>query len=207
MACSRSWMDKLGNDELTSAINSQNLTLKCLQSCELQTEIPTFTSSIFPIESTFPKHHFFCLTLIKVARICNDSYRAKIFESSFDETLGVSCSDILKANNTIGICLNGKVKPNSTLLLQNSQITKFLYKYAKTNLAVLYVLIKDPFYTLIKKDEQISVISFIGNAGGLMGLCMGLSLVSIFEIFYHIVNFTIAKLQYFLNRHNVQKYI
>ena len=195
-------MDKLGNDELTSSLNSQNLTLKCLQSCELQTETPTFTSSIFPIESTFPKHHFFCLTLVKVARICNHSYRAKIFESSLDETFGISCSDILEANNTKKICMNGNVEPNTTLLMENSRIAKFLYKYAKTNLAVLNVLIKDPFYTLIKKDEQISVISFIGNAGGLMGLCMGLSLVSIFEIFYHILNFTLETFQKCLDRHN-----
>ena len=195
-------MDKLGNDELTSSLNSQNLTLKCLQSCELQTETPTFTSSIFPIESTFPKHHFFCLTLIKVSRICNDSNRAKIFESSLDETLGVSCSDILEANNTKKICMNGKVEPNATLLMENSRIAKFLYKYAKTNFAVLNVLIKDPFYTLIKKDEQISVISFIGNAGGLMGLCMGLSLVSIFEIFCHILNFTLEMFQKCLDRRN-----
>jgi hypothetical protein len=195
-------MEKLGSEELTSALNSQNRTLKCLQSCELQTETPTFTSSIFPIESTFHKHHFFCLTLIKVARICNDSFRAKIFKSSLDETIGVSCNDILEANNTKQICLTGKVEPNATLLLQNSQIVKFLYKYAKANLAVLNVLIKDPYYTLIKKDEQISVISFIGNAGGLMGLCMGLSLVSIFEMFYHVVNFILEKFQYFLYQHN-----
>ena len=46
--------------------------------------------------------------------------------------------------------------------------------YAEENFAVLYIFIKDPYYTLIKKDESMTVISFIGNAGGLVGLCMGL---------------------------------
>ncbi len=33
-----------------------------------------------------------------------------------------------------------------------------------------------------------SMVSFVGNAGGLAGLCMGFSFVSLFEIFYHIFN-------------------
>jgi len=37
------------------------------------------------------------------------------------------------------------------------------------------------------KDENIPVISFIGNAGGLLGLCLGMSFVSIFELFYHFI--------------------
>jgi len=41
----------------------------------------------------------------------------------------------------------------------------------------------------MKKDEKISVIQFIANAGGLLGLCMGVSFVGLFEVFYHIFNF------------------
>ena len=66
--------------------------------------------------------------------------------------------------------------------------------YAEENLAVLYIFIKDPYYTLIKKDVSMTTISFIGNAGGLVGLCMGLSFVSIFEVFYHCFNFFMTKM-------------
>ena len=31
------------------------------------------------------------------------------------------------------------------------------------------------------------MIAFVANTGGLLGLCMGFSLVSLFEIFYHIL--------------------
>ena len=35
------------------------------------------------------------------------------------------------------------------------------------------------------KDEKITRISFLANAGGLLGLCMGFSVISVAEIFYH----------------------
>ena len=162
-------MGKFGNEEISSALNSQNLTLKCQERCELQTDTPTFTSSVFPIESTFPQQHFFCLTLFKVARICNDSNRAKVFEASLDLTLGITCKDIMTANNTNRMCLNSRAAPNATLIKQFPQLVKFLFIYAKNNFAVLNVLIKDPYYTLITREEQISLISFLGNAGGIIG--------------------------------------
>lgn len=35
--------------------------------------------------------------------------------------------------------------------------------------------------------QKIPVIAFVANTGGLLGLCMGFSLVSLFEILYHIL--------------------
>jgi hypothetical protein len=39
-----------------------------------------------------------------------------------------------------------------------------------------------------------TTVSFVANAGGLVGLCIGLSFVSIFEIFYHIFNACLKKI-------------
>jgi len=202
LGCSRSWVEKIGNEEISEAVSSQNQTLKCQQRCELQSQTPVFSSSIFPVESIFPKHQFFCLTLFKVARICNDSNRANVFETSLDRAIGITCNEILFANNTIKMCSKSKIVPNSTVIQQNSKIVNFLFKYAKNNFAVLNVFIKDPFYTLIKRDEQVTLISFLGNAGGLVGLFMGLSVVSIFEIFYHIFNFILLKIIYIFAQRN-----
>ena len=35
------------------------------------------------------------------------------------------------------------------------------------------------------RDQKIPVIAFVANTGGLLGLCMGFSLVSVFEVLYH----------------------
>ena len=68
-----------------------------------------------------------------------------------------------------------------------------VYQYAKDNFVLFNTFIKDPyggvaftkshpteFYVSVKKflkDEKITWISYIANAGGLLGLCMGFSLV------------------------------
>ena len=70
----------------------------------------------------------------------------------------------------------------------------FLYNYARENFAVVSIQIRDPFYTRILRDEEIPFVTFLGDAGGLMGLFMGVSLISFFEIFYFFSNIVIVKM-------------
>ena len=72
--------------------------------------------------------------------------------------------------------------------------------YGKQNLALLkvqncmamptlnpmfQVFFKDPYHTQIVRERTMTAYQFIGSAGGLLGLCMGFSLVSIVEIIFH----------------------
>lgn len=66
----------------------------------------------------------------------------------------------------------------------SSHIMKLLHIYAKENLLWLNVYVKDSFATRIIRDERMTRTSFVANVGGLLGLCMGFSLVSVAEIFY-----------------------
>jgi hypothetical protein len=47
--------------------------------------------------------------------------------------------------------------------------------------------VKDPAVTLIKRDQKIPLIWFVANVGGIMGLCMGCSLVTLFEVGHHVL--------------------
>ena len=60
-----------------------------------------------------------------------------------------------------------------------------VFRYAKENMALVNVYIKDPVVTRIKRDQKITIIGFVANTGGLLGLCMGFSLISAFEILFH----------------------
>jgi hypothetical protein len=62
-----------------------------------------------------------------------------------------------------------------------------LFRYARHNMAVVNVYIKDPVAMRIKRDQKIPLIGFVANTGGLLGLCMGFSLVSFVEIVYHLL--------------------
>lgn len=37
------------------------------------------------------------------------------------------------------------------------------------------------------RDEKVTVTSFVANVGGLLGLCMGFSLVSVVEMLYFVI--------------------
>jgi len=61
-------------------------------------------------------------------------------------------------------------------------LAKELFKYARKNLLWLNVYVKDSFATRIVRDEKMTRTSFVANVGGLLGLCMGFSLVSVVEV-------------------------
>ena len=164
-------------------VNRLNKTQRCLQRCDLQLETMMTTTSRFPNKETFPYRHELCYVLQKVAKICSDPVKKIIFEPNLKN--GIKCSDILEMSNSRYVC-SANDEANATAIESRASIVDFLFNYAHDNLAVLYVYIKDPYYTSITKDENIPFISFVGNAGGLLGLCLGLSFVSVFEIVYHL---------------------
>ena len=70
-----------------------------------------------------------------------------------------------------------------------------MFEYASKNLAIVEIFFRDPYYTEFIKNEHISVLSFIANAGGLLGLCVGMSFLSIFEIVYHVASYLFSRLK------------
>ena len=59
-----------------------------------------------------------------------------------------------------------------------------MYKYGKDNLAHVNVLIQSPYITKIKRDVAMTFTNYVANAGGLIGLCIGFSFISGFEILF-----------------------
>ena len=93
-----------------------------------------------------------------------------------------NCNKILKYDNELGGC-EGRLEG-----FDDDNMEKFLNDYARKNIAVLKIFLKDPYYTNIIRDRQITLTNFVGNTGGLVGLCLGLSFISLFEGMYHIFN-------------------
>jgi hypothetical protein len=60
-----------------------------------------------------------------------------------------------------------------------------ILNYARENLVMFNIFIKDPYAKRFQKDEKITKTSYIANSGGLLGLCMGFSLISGAEILFH----------------------
>ena len=119
LACSNYWLDLIGDDDMSHAMTTNNQLLKCLPRCERQSETAAFTSAALPMESTFIEDSNFCLALSKVDRICNQTVRARIFESA-PEHAGVTCNHIVNAK----LCTE-KGEPNSEMIQNNKHISNF----------------------------------------------------------------------------------
>ena len=72
-----------------------------------------------------------------------------------------------------------------TNLKARAALISQLEDYARNNVALVQIFIKEPYVTKLKRDEAFSVILFVAGAGGLMGLCTGFSFLSAVEIVYH----------------------
>ena len=54
------------------------------------------------------------------------------------------------------------------------------------------VFLKDPYYQKMVRDRKMSGYGFFGAAGGVLGLCLGLSAMSVVEISYHVLLLIVA---------------
>ena len=144
----------------------------------------------------------------KVIRTCTTKDQAGSakkagFEAYYANIM--TCQKLLQVHGK-GLCQQETI--NETIsysdLEEHKEVVEFLYQYAQENLAHLKVFIKDPYYTLIKKDIEYSIASFIGTTGGLVGLCFGLSFISIIEVVLFCFKFVFKPISKCLNANSMK---
>ena len=65
-----------------------------------------------------------------------------------------------------------------------SELRRMVAAYARENMAVLNVYIREPYVRKYETEVKYGSIAFMGNMGGLLGLFTGFSLISAFELVY-----------------------
>ena len=60
------------------------------------------------------------------------------------------------------------------------------YSTSRDNLVKVGIFLRDPFYVKIEREMRISVLDIWSNIGGLMGLIIGFSFISLIEMLYHL---------------------
>ena len=133
------------------------------------------------------------------SRVCQDQHQRKQLEERYKEYQGITpwgiCKKVsnLVGNDSSSLCNTSDPNEEPTYEM-DPDIQKFIQEYSEQNIAVVKIYIKDPYYKNIKREVAMTFTSFIGTAGGLAGLCVGLSFISIFELFYHFFNSCILHL-------------
>ena len=66
------------------------------------------------------------------------------------------------------------------------QCANFKQKYqpSNANQDMIHIVIQSPYVTKIKRDVEMTFTSYIANTGGIIGLCLGFSFISGFELIF-----------------------
>merc|ERR1719151_520897 len=202
----RSWgSSKKGLNKARDEADGLKLKL-CHDNCDNQ-ELRVVTSrSGYPKKRTLPLTEDFCLIVSKMRSLCKDEHRKRAFEEHYKHEsplpngAKLNCSLIEDARLDIHCQLkvgqDTLYTPESTAdsasKAVEAELEDAVARYAEDNLLVDRVFLKDPYYQKLTRARTTSGNSFFGSAGGWLGLCCGLSFISMMEIGYHGILFIIA---------------
>ena len=122
----------------------------------------------------------------KLRKICTvSSYVMK--KDLLEEAYGDVCDDLEKAYEKGKMCSKGNFHADDGDVKRYNKTVDFLFKYARDNFAVVNVYMRDPFYTIIDKKYAMPFYDLFSSLGGMLGLCLGLSIISVIEFMYHLL--------------------
>ena len=188
--CANNLMLDLGNESLgmNFATTMTGGKKKCLPRCEVQRNDFILSQLLYPHTQTFKFHSDVCLITEKIYKICQTPSKRKAFEKHYEAEM--TCHDFeLFFDSHFQQC-DGETNSQFTHTHKNhTKLFGFLQKYATENIAKVKLFLRDSYYTQIKRDVQlqISFVEFVSNTGGLLGLYVGLSIISVFELIYHCI--------------------
>ncbi len=113
-----------------------------------------------------------------------------LLETVFRE--GWSCKDLQGGGSNISGQFEAKLRNVlaryiSTNPSATSKLVYFIpFSYASENMAIINVYVRDPYVRRYVTEEKITEISFVGTVGGLLGLFVGFSFISVVEVLYYL---------------------
>jgi len=182
--CVRNLIKQIG--EFTEVLDLQtNTTRTCIAACDTTyyTEV-TPSAADFPSMETFLKTWESCIVGKKLVDTCNDFRRGPL-----EEAYPGICNLIKWIEDNDAFCKKDNVW--DTLLLQSSPgefdyqlFRTLLARYARENVAVVNVFLNAPQTQILGVNEKTSIIDAVSSVGGLLGLFMGFTFVTVAEIIY-----------------------
>ena len=203
VACLKEVEGELGKwDEVIDTLS--NTTQKCMAACETATYSDTMVSTAsYPSQKSFMYTKESCILARKLVSTCEDERRESLVEWYPNLCNQI---DILKATNSF--CSDNSWNHESLNNRSDFDFNEFsstMAKYAKDNIALVKIFMREPFAEVLKVNVKTTALDFISNIGGLMGLCMGFSLVTLAEILYHVLDAVWTKL--FSVKTNVKPFV
>ena len=175
---------------------------KCLEACQDQQNEVAVTTSRLPNRQTMLKWSDFCIVMEKLKKSCNHVWKRIDLDRQYPSLCSLLLVKLNKTNlnsfhvNNKELCMKAlstfktlgdvaDTQKDGFKEESDEELLNSLFRYARENLALVNIYIKPPVVTRITKDERIPVIWFVANCGGILGLCMGFSIVTVFEVLHY----------------------
>ena len=65
------------------------------------------------------------------------------------------------------------------------QFEEKILRYMRENTALVNIYLKQPYCEKISQNEHSTLSTLVANIGGILGLCLGASIITIVEIVWH----------------------
>jgi len=173
-----------------SFTDNRNRSFPCLNDCESYTHTIRTNTGIFPNSETFLYDvGDYCAILDKMTASCKDVRKARrLTKSTFN------CSMLVEFSDYVDTCTrymyyresfdDSRLQKITGKFLLNNDLRRAVWNYTSVNVALLRVYFDEINVERLIRKESYTVPSFTAAVGGLLGLAMGVSLVTVFETGY-----------------------
>ena len=165
-----------------------NSTKTCIAACNTISYSNIIVgSSSFPDPETFMNTKESCIIALKLVSTCSDARRIYL-SARYPNICGYLSWLNEKYSNEFcsNFQWNIEVKDAKNRTFNFLDFKKLLIKYASENTAVVKVYMREPFAEVLIRNVETSYVDFISSVGGLLGLCMGFSFVTVAEVFFYL---------------------
>ena len=159
--------------------------IQCLPRCEFEEYHSQISFALYPQKDNFFYQKRFCHVASHIWQVSCQDENVKFF---LDEKHPNLCQTLAGFNKYFGAMSTCKNWPDNFLTRFNRKanitLLEQLNDYGKKNLAMVRIMIQNPYVTKMKRDVAMTYTTYIANSGGLLGLCLGFSFISGVELVF-----------------------
>ena len=157
-------------------------TKSCLAACKDQTFSVTVSGSKYPGEESYNHRPAFCVIVRKLHRLtCPDRSLRRSLEKRYPG-LCRDVEDVMKNSGCDDLWTKSGLGDDAERI---DLFEAKILRYMRENTAMINIYLKQPYCEKISQNVHITLTTLVANIGGILGLCLGTSIITIVEIIWY----------------------
>ena len=163
-------------------VEDRGETKSCMAACRDQTFGVTVSGSKYPAEESYNHRPAFCVIVKKLYSLtCPDTSLRRSLEKRYPG-LCRDVEDVMENSACDDLWTKGGLGDDSERI---DHFEENILRYMKENTALLNIYLKEPYCEKVSQNVHITLSTLVANIGGILGLCLGASIITILEIVWY----------------------